>query len=234
MKTPFSTFALLTYALVLTGLAFISKNLTVLIALLAPPLTLMLISGSRRLLWVLLLFLIGEIGVFLNALFFSNTGSVVLDLGFVSIREGAVNGFIVVTLRMLLITSAGNLLVFSKSPVDIFREIVFELGLSPYLSIPLAYSLRILPVVGRDLKEAVFIRRQKKEGVNPLNPLNFYSITLTLMAVNYERAVWSGISAELRGLKYFKPRFNYRVNKWDLLLFTLLTTQLLIFAKFEL
>jgi hypothetical protein len=61
-----------------------------------------------------------------------------------------------------------------------------------------------------------------------LNPFHFSSVVGALIAINYERAKWSGISAEMRGLRKIKPTRNYRVGLFDLFMLIILVSQIIL------
>lgn len=215
------------YALIVTGLSFVISDKGDLVALAIPPLVYSTLRSRLRIIWLLLAFTIGLIGVFINALFFANTGNIVIDTGFLVIRERAIEGFTIVSLRLLAIMSAGSLIVLCYDMVEVYGGLAREMALPSMISYPLAYSLRILPVVKRDLAEILFIRKSRRLGVFMLNPFTAGSVIMTLLSLNIERARWSGISAELRGLRWIKPRFTYRPGMVDMVFYALLIAQIL-------
>lgn len=218
----------LAYSLTLTGLAFAVNTIPALLILAVPPLVLMIIVGRRGTYWLVIAYLVGCVGVLINALMFANTGEEVLSIGFLTIRSGAVQAFAVVSLKLLVIAGAGGALIYSYSPTEIYRGLLYEAGLPIVITLPLAYSLRMLPVVRRDLAEVMFQRRQKGYRTILLYPPHLASVLAVLLSINYERARWSGVNAELRGFRRIRPRRVYRISEADLLLYILLAVQLLL------
>lgn len=227
MKPGPKVFTSLLYAFVITGLSFVISDKVDLLVLATPPLVYSIMRSKTKIIWLLLAYLVALVGVFVNALFFANTGEVVIDLGLLVIRERAIEGFTTVSLRLLSIMAAGSTIVLCYDMVEIYHGLTREIAMPTPISYPLAYSLRILPVVKRDLEEILFIRRMRKLSSFILNPLAAGSIIMTLLALNIERARWSGISAELRGLRKVKPRFKYEPGAWDMFFISLLAVQII-------
>lgn len=216
------------YSFTLTGAAFMVDTIPGLLALALPPLVLATLLGRGKMLWLVLAYLIGCVGVFINSLMFANTGQEVVSTGLLTIRSNAVYAFAVVSLKLLAISCAGGVFIFSFSSTEIYRGLLYEVGLPILVTLPLAYSLRMLPIIRRDLAEVIFQRRQKGYRTILLYPPHVASVVATLLSINYERARWSGISAELRGFRRVKPRRSYRVAAIDLLFYMLLAAQLLL------
>lgn len=219
---------LLVYAVALSGLAFVLSNLLDLLILAIPPLFLSIVLIRGRLKWLMLAYLIGLIGIFVNALFFSNTGPIVVSVGLLEIREKALESFTIVSLRLLAIASSGALFALLYSPVEIYRGLLYEIGAPVTITLPVAFSLRLIPVIRRDFDEVIFQRKQRKHRTILLNPFHFSSVVGALIAINYERAKWSGISAEMRGLRKIKPTRNYRVGLFDLFMLIILVSQIIL------
>ncbi len=213
---------ILIYAFTTSTLAFIYRDLYDLLVLLAPTIILVFIYARRGLHWIIIGVLIGLLGLFINAIAFSNTGETVFRLFTIEVKTGAVHAFLVVSIRLFIIAFAGALLALTYSPIEIYRSLIYELKTPVIIAFPVAYALRILPVVKRDYSEIVFQRKQRGLKTNLLNPLDLASVVTLLMVVNYERAKWSGISAELRGLRRIKPEFQYKPRIVDYILLTLL------------
>ncbi|MEM4717717.1 MAG: energy-coupling factor transporter transmembrane component T [Desulfurococcaceae archaeon] len=219
---------LLSYAIIISGIAFITSDKVDLVILFLPPLLYTLLAARGKIFWLLIAYLVGSIGVFINSIAFANSGDVLIDLGLLIIRTNAINAFITVSLRLMSIMAAGALFVLLYTPVEIFRGLIREAGFPPTISLPLAYSLRILPVVKRDLNEVIFHRKQRRYRTIIFNPFVLASVVTSLLAVNYERAKWSGINAEIRGVRKIKTSFNYRPKLVDISIKMLLVVQILL------
>ncbi|MEM0060261.1 MAG: energy-coupling factor transporter transmembrane protein EcfT, partial [Desulfurococcaceae archaeon] len=61
-----------------------------------------------------------------------------------------------------------------------------------------------------------------------LNPVHFSSVVGALITINYERAKWSGISAEIRGLRKIKPTRNFRAGLSDIFMLMILLSQIVL------
>lgn len=194
------------YALVITGIAFVESSWKALSALALLNLLISLAYGGRKLGYILLLLAIGLVGVFVNALAFSNEGPVVAAIGPLEIRENALRGFASVSLRLLLIAGAGGVFFFSRPLIEIMRGLKYELGLPLTISFPLFYAVRMLPSIRADLDEITHIRRMRGMRTLMFYPPHLVAVTASLLSINLERAIWSGIAAELRGYRTAKRR----------------------------
>jgi len=219
---------LLVYAVALSGLAFVLRDLMDLLILAIPPLILSIVLIRGRLKWLMLAYSIGLMGVFVNALFFSNTGPTVVSIGLLEIREKALESFTIVSLRLLAIATSGALFALLYSPVEIYRGLLYEIGAPVTIALPIAFALRLMPVIRRDFEEVIFQRKQRKYRTILLNPVHFSSVVGALFTINYERAKWSGISAEIRGLRRIKPTRNYRVGLTDVFMLMILLSQIVL------
>ncbi|AFL66097.1 energy-coupling factor transporter transmembrane component T [Desulfurococcus amylolyticus] len=215
----YSTFI---YATIITLMAFIIRNPKWLIMTSVISIVICLIYGGRRILYLILLVSIGFIGVFVNALFFANTGEVVVETGPIIIRKHALEEFLVVALRLLLIASGGGVLALTHSSSEIARGLARELGLPYYIALPIFYALRSLPLIKQDLDEILFMRKQRGYGRIPISPGSISSIITPLLSISYQRALWGGISAELKGLRGSTIYRRIEVNILDILLLILL------------
>ncbi|WP_440059360.1 energy-coupling factor transporter transmembrane component T [Thermogladius sp. 4427co] len=197
-------------ALALTLLAFIVSDTTVLVALAAFS-TLLPAKGIKKIYWVYIFLLVSLIGVFVNALMFANTGAPVLEFHGFTIRANAVEGFVRVTLRLLIIAGAGAWFIASYTPFEIARGLEKELGIPKGVSFAIAYAFRLIPLVARDLAEIQNVRRERGKRTIPLLPSDLASILTPLLRTGYERAVWTGISIELRGFSLRKIRREFKL-----------------------
>lgn len=214
----FSTFI---YAVVATSLAFIVRDTAWLALVALTSLLLSMLYGGRKVLYMLLLVAVGLIGVFINAVFFANTGEVVVNLGFIVIRSRALLEFTVVSLRLLLVAGAGGVFALTHSSSEIARGLSRELGLPYTVTLAVAFALRSIPLIKRDLDEVMFMRKQRGYRGVPLTPSTVSSILTPLLSIGYSRALWAGISAELRGLRAAKPTRKLVFNAVDVLLVVL-------------
>ncbi|ADV64575.1 energy-coupling factor transporter transmembrane component T family protein [Desulfurococcus mucosus] len=218
MRRPhvYSTFM---YAVVMTLAAFLVKKPLWLAAASAVSISIGFAYGGRRMLYLLALASIGLAGVFLNALVFANTGNVVLESGFIVVRKHAVEEFTVVSLRLLLIAGAGGVFALTHSSSEIARGLVREIGLPYHVALAVSYALRSIPLIKRDLDEIMFMRKQRGYGRIPLTPRGVSSVLTPLLSINYTRAVWGGVSAEVRGLRNTGGGRRVEIDSVDVLFF---------------
>ncbi|MCY0868205.1 MAG: energy-coupling factor transporter transmembrane component T [Desulfurococcus sp.] len=216
------------YAIVMTLLAFIVRDTLWLTVASLVSIAISFTYGGRRVVYLLTLVAIGLFGVFVNALVFANTGPAVAEIGFLTIRRHALEEFTIVSLRLLLIAGAGGVFALTHSSSEIARGLTKELGLPYSIALAVSYALRSIPLIKRDLEEVLFMRKQRGYSRIPLKPSDLASILTPLLSVNYNRAVWSGISAEIRGLRLVRTRVVIKVNLMDLLLLALITALLVL------
>jgi len=215
------------YAIVITLAAFIVRNTLWLAIASLVSIIIGSIYGGRRILYMLLLVVIGFFGVFLNALFFANTGREVASIGFITVREHAIEESVIVALRLLLIAGAGSVLALTHSSSEIARGLTRELGLPYSIALAVAFALRSMPLIKQDLDDIVFMRKQRGYGRIPLTPSGVSSVLTPLLSIGYNRALWGGISAELRGLRGIRYQRSITLNIMDILLFVILAVLLL-------
>ena len=217
------------YALTITLLAFIYRSGT-------PLYVIALINGLtgftlgvKRYRFIIVLFILSVWAVFLNALLVSNTGEPVLVIGSFVIREGVIEALINISSRLLAIAGVALLFISIYTPLEIIRGLETELRLPKIIVFPLAYGLRLLPVIRRDYEEIKLARRQRNYRTIPLTPWDIASYLQPLINLSYERALWTGIAIELRGFQYRKPRrIRVKLNLMDYILILLLSIQLII------
>jgi len=218
------------YALVLTSIALLLKEPHKLLPLAVSNVFLSLVAGWRRVWWLYFLILVASIGVFTNALFFANTGSVVLETSFLVVRENALKGFVTVTLRIMLIAGVGAFFVALFEPLEIIKGFTRELHMPASISLSLSYALRLLPLLREDLEEIMFFRKQRGYRKRPLTPGELSSTLSGLLITGFERALWSGVSLELRGFRNYRPSHGISLNIFDALIFLALIVQLIYVA----
>lgn len=218
------------YSLSVTISAFILNNTVDLLILAIPPLIIATWRAGLRIKWIIAAYSASLIGVFVNSILVVNVGESIVDLGFIVVKKGAIDAFTLVSIKLFTIASAGAFFIFHRDVLEIYRSFLYEMGLPTVISLPIAYSLRILPVARRDLEEILFQRKQRGRRTIWIHPLHLSSIARSLLVVNIERAIWSGISAETRGLSRLRPRFNYKPGLGDVFLYALTSTQYLLVA----
>jgi len=226
MRKP-SVSVVFIYALVLTSVALLLKDPHRLLPLVVFNVSLSLIAGLRKVWWLYLLILVSSIGVFTNALFFANTGAVIINTGFLVVRENALKAFVTVTLRVALIAGVGAFFVALFEPLEIVKGFTRELYMPASISLSLSYALRLLPLLRRDLEEVMFFRRQRGYRKRPLSFGELASTLSALLITGFERALWSGVSLELRGFRNYRPSHGVSFNICDVLIITALTAQLI-------
>ncbi|GBF08862.1 conserved hypothetical protein [Aeropyrum pernix] len=170
------------------------------------------VLGFVRYRFLVLLIPLTVIGTFLNALAIYYTGlarepgDIVARIWVIEIPEFAVETTAVIALRVFSFAGAGLLLVSLVSPRDALRSLTEELGLPKGLAFSLAFALRLFPLIRRDLGEVMAVRRLRGYRTIPLSPSDYMSIIAPLLNVSLERAVWVGVSAELRGFRLRRVR----------------------------
>ena len=238
MKNPFGEqemnkpkpSTLFIYGLTITILAFIARDVSQLLVVNSINAPLGLILGlKRRLRIFIILFFIGLIGLFINALVFANTGKPVLLLPPLTIREGAVIGFIKVTLRLLAILGATLIFITQVNVREFIKSLESELRLPKDVAFATAIGLRMLSIVERDAREIQHIRIQRGYRKYPITPSDIASYLRPLLSLGIERATWIGIAAELRGFALRKPRYTrFRLSRVDILVFIALVVQVIL------
>ncbi len=222
--------SLFIYALGVSVIAFVSNSVG---ALLIPSLingALGLMLGSKRLPMKLLLTLLvfSTWGAFLNGLYFHNTGEIVVSTRVLTIRSGAIESFLTVNLRFFLIVGATLTMLGLVNIRDLIKSLERDLRMPSGLAFSIAYAFRLFPLLSRDLSEVLIARRERRVGTNVINPKNLRSVLLPILNLSYERAVWGGISAELRGLSFRKSLKGRPLGPGDLIIMLALTVQWLI------
>ncbi|MEM2020975.1 MAG: energy-coupling factor transporter transmembrane component T [Zestosphaera sp.] len=222
--------SLFIYALGVSVIAFVSNSVE---ALLIPSLingALGLVLGSKRLPMKLLLTLLALSiwGAFLNGLYFHNTGEVIISTQVLTVKSGAIESFLVVNFRFFLVVGATLTMLGLVNIRDLIKSLERDLRMPPGLAFSIAYAFRLFPLLSRDLNEVLVARRERGVGTNIINPNNLRSTLLPILNLSYERAVWGGISAELRGLSFRKSLKRKPLGPGDLIIILALTAQWLI------
>lgn len=178
-------------------------------------------------------------GVFINAMMLyylgavENPGPVIAEIGPLSIPWYAVHSTLVIGLRITAIAGAGLMVSGLVNPRDVLRSLE-EAGMPRGLAFSLAFAIRMLPLVLHEVGEVMATRRVRGYRRIPVTPGDFASIMLPLLSVAVERAIWVGVSAELRGFRS-APRRKKRLPKpgrFEALLLTSLAVQAAAFFAF--
>ena len=223
-----STSILFLYALTISLLAYAYHEIPDLLVIGVVNGVLGIIYGYRyKLLWLLLLLALW--GTFINAYAISNVGNIVLDLGIVVIREGALNATIAIFFRLLSIVGATLFFIGNSTPYDIVKSLVSELHIPKGTAFSLSYALRLVPLMKRDYEEIMIARLERGYRRIPYLPSDLKSFLLPLLSIAYERAVWAGISVELRGFRLRKPKYKgIKIGLPETLVLLLLAFQIVI------
>ncbi len=228
MRRP-STSILFIYGLAITLLAFIYRDPYSLLLISIPNAVAGIYLGYRRAKLIVLLLLLSIWGTFLNALFLANHGQVIAVLGSLVIREGAIKATTQIGLRLLAIASAALIFIGSAEPEQIIRDLEAELRLPKTVTFSLAYALRLIPLLKRDYSEIMFCRRQRGYRRIAYLPGDIKTLLLPLLSIAYQRAIWAGITVELRGFRKRRPRYRRpRIGSVEALLLSWLAIQVLL------
>ncbi len=188
-----------------------------------------LVLGYRR--YGILVPLIGLalLGTFLNMIALYNVGDPVFNIGPLTVREEAWRRTLSLNLRIITLAGAGLLFASTINPRDAVKSLESELGLPRGLAFSLAFAIRLLPLIYRDLLEVMAVRRMRGYRRVPLTPGDYKSLFMPLLSIAVERGVWVGVAAELRGLGLRRRgRFRPRLRPLDPLLYGLATVQTLV------
>ncbi|MEL9998359.1 MAG: energy-coupling factor transporter transmembrane component T [Sulfolobales archaeon] len=217
------------YGLVITILAFISRRFEQLLILAVINAPVGIVLGFRKYSVIIGLFLVGLIGLFVNALIFSNVGTPVIEFYGLVIREGVLTAFINVTLRLLSILGATLVFVTQVNARDLIKSLECELGLPKTIAFATAVGLRMLSILERDLREVQLVRVERGFRKYPITPSDIGSFLRPLLSLGLERALWVGIAAELRGFSQrVSRRVGIKITYVDLIIYALLITQVFI------
>ena len=228
MRRP-STSILFIYGLTITLLAFIYRDPYSLLLISIPNAIAGLYLGFKRAKLIVLLLLLSFWGTFLNALLLANHGQVVALLGPIVIREGAVKATAQIGLRLLAIASTALIFIGGAKPEEIIRDLEAELRLPKTITFSLAYALRLIPLLGRDYREIMFCRRQRRYRTIAYLPRDVKTLLLPLLSIAYQRAIWAGITVELRGFRKRKPRHRPpRIGVTESLILAWLAVQIIL------
>ncbi|MGC8974886.1 MAG: energy-coupling factor transporter transmembrane component T [Thermoprotei archaeon] len=230
MRLKYRESTLFLYALGISLIAFIANSVE---SLLLPSILngiLGFVLGSKKMPWKLLvvLLLLNVWGSFLNGLYFHNFGEVVVSTQVIVIKRGAIDSFLLVSLRFFLIVGATLLMLGLVNVRDLIKSLERDLRIPSGIAFSIAYAFRLFPLLSKDLSEIYIARKERGLTSVILRPSNLRSILLPLLNLSYERAVWGGISAELRGLRLRKVSGKKPLRLGDLIILTALILQWII------
>ena len=192
---------LLLYGLAVTLLVFAAPcrgELLLLAAVNAPP---GFIVGARRYPVLVALFFLSIIGTMINSIILANHGPPVASVGPLTIRRGAVDATINITLRFMALSGVSLLFAGTVRPREAVRSLEEELGLPKGVAFSVAFGLRLLSLAQSDLSEIMAVRRMRGAPRIPLRPRDVESLLAPMLSIMLERARWVGIAAELRGFQ---------------------------------
>jgi len=217
------------YGLVLTLVLFVDRDALSLALIGVPNALLGFALGWRKYKVLIALFLVGFAGLAINALLLTNVGPAVLVVGPLVVRAGAVNTFVTVGLRITGIAGVAFLFVSLADPAQAVRSLERKLRLPKGVCFALAYALRLIDLMNKDLREVQGVRVLRGYRSVPITPSDVKSVLTPLLSVGYERALWVGIAAELRGFRLRKvSREPLRIEWREAVVLTLLALQILI------
>lgn len=227
MRRPSSSI-LFMYALFVSLLAYAYRDLYDLLVIGLINLVLGVMYGYRyKLLWLLLI--LGLWGTFINAYTVSNTGSIVVDWGWITIREGALTATAAIFMRLLSIVGATLFFIGNSTPSELVRSLVSELRIPKGLAFSISYALRLIPLMKKDYEEIRIARLERGYRRIPYLPNDLKSFLLPLLSIAYERAVWAGIAVELKGFRLRKVRYRkIRIRVPEIIVFALLAIQVIV------
>ncbi|MEM4824015.1 MAG: energy-coupling factor transporter transmembrane component T, partial [Zestosphaera sp.] len=185
------------------------------------------VLGGKKLPQKLLaiLLLLNAWGAFLNGLYFHNFGEVIISTQAIVIRRGAIESFLLVSLRFFLVVGATLLMLGLVNVRDLIKSLERDLRIPPGIAFSIAYAFRLFPLLSKDLSEIYVARKERGVTSVVLKPSDLRSILLPLLNLSYERAVWGGISAELRGLRLRKMSDRKSLGVGDLIILSTLILQ---------
>lgn len=226
---PVDPAVLFIYGLVLTLVLFIDRDALSLALIGVPNAIVGFTLGWRKYKVLIALFLVGFVGLAINALLLTNVGPAVLVVGPLIVRAGAVNTFVTIGLRITGIAGVAFLFVSLVDPALTVRSLERELRLPKGVCFALAYALRLIDLMSKDLREVQGVRVLRGYRSVPITPSDIKSVLTPLLSVGYERALWVGIAAELRGFRLRKVgKEPLRIGWREAIVLTLLALQVLI------
>ncbi len=206
-----------------------SRDIRALLLLFLVNLPLGAYLGRRRGLIFFLLYVLGIFGILVNALAFSNHGRIVLSLGPLIVREGALRAFTAVLLRLSSILGAALVFYGLVEVRELLDALEGTLRVPRGFVFSLAVGLRMLSLLQRDAAAIAEMRRQRGHRGVPIAPWDLLSFLRTLLSIALERGVWIGIASELRGFSLRRRVLRpYRPGAGDAAFLALLALQVAI------
>ncbi|MEZ0290374.1 MAG: energy-coupling factor transporter transmembrane component T [Sulfolobales archaeon] len=226
-RRPLSS-TLFIYALVISLLAFIARDTR---EMLMPGLLNMIAGfalGFRRFRPLILLFLAGVVGLVLNSLLVANTGKTVLSIdSFLIIRENAVRAVINITLRLGMIAGATLVFLSISDPRNVIRDLERDLRLPRGIVFAIFYALRLYQLLKKDLDEIMLVRAERGFRRISILPRDILTLITPLLSVGIERAMWAGVSAEMRGLAIRSVKYPSRkISHTDYMIYVAMILQI--------
>jgi len=230
MKARYRESTLFLYALGASLLAFVASSVK---SLILPSLINGILGfalGSKKMPQKLLvaLLVLNMWGAFINGLYFHNVGDEIISIQAVTIRSGAVESFLIVTLRFFLIVGSTLFMLGLVNVRDLIKSLERDLRIPSGIAFSIAYAFRLFPLLSKDLSEIRIARKERGLTSVVLSPKHLRSILLPMLNISYERAVWGGISAELRGLRLRRVSRRKSSGLGDLIILSALVLQWII------
>ncbi len=238
-KLGFKPSSLFIYSLTMASLAFIGRSVEFLLIPAVVNGVLGFSLGFRRISPKLLtaLMIVNVWGALINAIYFSNIGNTILDLGFMKINSGVIKAFLMVSLRFFLVVGSTLMMLSLSNARDLIKSLESDLRIPSSVAFSIAYAFRLFPLMARDFREVSIAREERGLKTYTLNPKHLKTLLTPLLSVGYERALWAGISSEVRGLRSRRRvRSNRGYGVGDLLIFLAIIAQIIVafLAEFKL
>jgi len=216
------------YGLSITILAFIYRDVTTLSLIAIPNFIVGFILGWRRFKILLILFILGFIGLFINAYLVSNTGEIVYIYDPIVIREGVLEALYTIGLRLAAITGGTMIFLSLVDPYETVKYLESDLYIPRGISFSIYYALRLLPLIQREAREIQGIRVERGYRRFIATPSDITSFLLPLLSTFMERAYWTGVAAELRGFQLRRRgRVPFKLSIYDYIVVSILIIQIL-------
>ncbi len=216
------------YALGITLVAFILRDPGPLAFLAVPHFLLGFILGYRRFKILILIFLLGMTGLYLNVVAVHAGPNLERFLASLLSQE-VITGFLSIAFRLMAITGATMIFLSLVEPYPAVKSLEEDLYLPKGVAFSIYYALRLLPLIQRLARDISNVRRMRGARQYIATPGDFIGFLRPLLSILVERALWTGIAAELRGFARRRPRRRgYRPGPIDILVLTLLVSEVLI------
>lgn len=207
------------------------------LALLVSKVSIKMILKSMRAMLFMMVFL------FLINIFVVKTGDVWVNLGFLTIYEGAVLQTLYIFVRLLIMVSITTILTVSTKPMDLTMAIEDLLAPLKVFKVPsheiamiISIALRFIPTLideaNRIMKAQASRGVDFEEGTIKEKISSILALIIPLFASSFQRAEELADAMEARGYVPGEERTRYRIfkiNGQDILLLTLSITILVSF-----